>query len=132
MVGCEIADYLAEKGFQVDIVEQMLDLAAALNKPRRYFLLERLKKNNVNFIVGATVVEVNLPKATLAIEGFEKIHGDYDAVVYALGRQPDTELKSGIADRFPSVKLFTIGDAQCPRTALEAIHQAALISAEII
>ncbi|MHB8907643.1 MAG: oxidoreductase [Syntrophales bacterium] len=131
MVGCEIADYLAENGFQVDIAEQMPDVATALNKPRRLFLLERLRKNNVGFILGAAVVNVNLPKATLRIGDSEKVYGDYDAVVYALGRQPDAELKSRIAERFPSVTLFAVGDAQSPRTALEAIQGAALISAEI-
>ncbi len=131
MVGCEIADYLAEKGLQVDIVEQLPDLAGTLNKPRRHFLLERLKKNNVGITLGAKIVEVNLPKVTLDIEDRRSVRGDYDAVVYALGRKPDTELKTRIAECFPSLKLFAVGDAQSPRTALEAINEAALISAEI-
>jgi NADH dehydrogenase FAD-containing subunit len=119
------------KGFHVDIVEQMPDVATGLNKRRRFFLLERLKKNNVGFILRATIVKVDLPKVTLDIENDRNIRGDYDAVVYALGRQPNTGLKEGIVERFPPLRLLTIGDAQCPHTALEAIRQAALISAEI-
>jgi 2,4-dienoyl-CoA reductase-like NADH-dependent reductase (Old Yellow Enzyme family)/thioredoxin reductase len=131
MVGCEIADHLAEKGLQVDIVEQMPDLAIGLNKRRRLFLLERLKRNLVGIIVGAKIVNVDLPKVTLSIENERSTRGDYDAVVYALGRKPDRELQERITDRFPALEIFTVGDAQRPRTAMEAIQQSALLAAEI-
>ena len=131
MVGCEIADYLAEKGLQVDIVEQMPDVAIGLNKRRRLFLLERLQQNHVTFITRANIVSVDLPKMTLEIENQRSTRGDYDAVVYALGRKPDRELQNRLADRFPSMEIFTVGDAQRPRTAMEAIQQAALLAVEI-
>lgn len=131
MVGCEVADYLAEKGLQIDVVEQMPDVAMGLNKRRRIFLLERLKKNHVGLITGAKIVNVDLPEVTLEIGNEQSTRGGYDAVVYALGRKPDRELQERLAERFPSLRIFTIGDARQPRTAVEAIQQAALLAAEI-
>ena len=131
MVGCEVADYLANQGYKVDVVEQSTSLASDLNEDRRTFLLERLGKNGVTFILGAKVLEVNLPWAKLAIEKRQEIYGNYDSVVFAIGRRSNNELDNALKNCSFQLKVFTIGDASSPRTALEAIHEAALTAAEI-
>jgi hypothetical protein len=93
--------------------------------------LERLRKKNVKFILGAAPMEVNLPWARVAFRDHEEVVDGYDSVVYAIGRQPENELKVTIERSLSLVKVFTVGDASSPRTALEAIHEAALLAAEI-
>ena len=131
IVGCEVADYLADKGYQVDVIEQLESVATGYHKSRRYYLLERLKKHSVEFILGATVLEVNLPMVKYAIDGREEIHGEYDSVIYATGRRSHTDLSNSLRKRSYTGKIYTIGDAASPRTALEAIHEAALLAIEI-
>ncbi len=131
IVGCEVADYLADKGYQVDLAEQLTDVATAYHKSRRYYLLERLKRHRVKFILGATVLAVALPWAKLAIDGREETHGEYDAAIYATGRRSHTALSDGLRKRSYKGKIYTIGDAASPRTALDAIHEAALLAEEI-
>jgi NADPH-dependent 2,4-dienoyl-CoA reductase/sulfur reductase-like enzyme len=131
MVGCEVAEYLADKGYRVDIVEQLSALAEELDKARRFFLLERLDEYGVNSILGAKVLEVNLPRVKVSIQGREKIIGDYDSVVLAIGRQPNLELMDSLENCHIPIKVVTIGDAASTRTGLEAIHKAALATAQI-
>lgn len=131
MVGCEVAAYLADQGYKIDIVEQLTSVATDLNKARRIFLLERLEKNGVRFILGAKVVEVNLPWVKLEINGGQATYGDYDSVVIAIGRRSNNEIVDALRNCSYPLKVFAVGDASSPRTALEAIHEAALVAAEI-
>lgn len=131
IVGCEVADYLADKGYRIHLVEQLNEAAAGYHKSRRYYLLERLKRNNVRFFLGAKTLKVDLPRVWLEINGREEVQGDYDSVVYAVGRSPNTKLKDSLVKSGLPVEVFTIGDASSPRSALEAIHEAALVGAAI-
>jgi pyruvate/2-oxoglutarate dehydrogenase complex dihydrolipoamide dehydrogenase (E3) component len=131
MVGCEIADYLASHGYKIDIVKQLTSGANHLTNTRHVFLLERLKRIGARLILGAKPLEVNLPWARLVFEERETVFDKYDSLVYAIGRQPNNELKHILEECSLPVKVFTVGDASSPRTALEAIHEAALTAAEI-
>lgn len=131
MVGCEVADYLAHRGYEIDIVERLTSAASDLTNTRRVFLLERLKENGVGFMLGATPMEVNLPWARVAFNDHEEVVNRYDSVVYAVGRKANGELEVIVKKCSLPVKVFTVGDASSPRTALEAIHEAALLAAEI-
>ena len=88
-------------------------------------------ENGVTFILGAKVLEVNLPWAKLAIEKRQEIYGNYDSVVFAIGRRSNNELDNALKNCSFQLKVVTVGDASSPRTALEAIHEAALTAAEI-
>jgi len=131
IVGCEVADYLADRGYQIHLVEQFTTLAAGYHKSRRYYLLERLEKNKVRFTMGAKILEVALPRIILEIDGREEILEGYDAVVYAIGRQANNELSRRLRESSLPLKVYTIGDAVSPRSALEAIQEAALEGAAI-
>ncbi|UCG93587.1 MAG: FAD-dependent oxidoreductase, partial [Candidatus Aerophobus sp.] len=114
MVGCEVADHLANHGYRIDIVEQFASAASDLNEARRMFLLERLKKNGIGFILGAKVSEVNFSRATLAIKGRQKMCGDYDSVVYAIGRRSNNELNDALKNYSSQLKVYAVGDASLP------------------
>jgi NADPH-dependent 2,4-dienoyl-CoA reductase/sulfur reductase-like enzyme len=131
IVGCETADYLADKGYHIHLVEQLNEVATGYHKSRRFYLLERLKKNNVQFILGTRTLEVDLPRVRLEINGREEVHGDYDSVIYAIGRRANDKLKSSLKQCALPIEMFTIGDASSPRSALEAIQEAAIVSAAI-
>jgi 2,4-dienoyl-CoA reductase-like NADH-dependent reductase (Old Yellow Enzyme family)/NADPH-dependent glutamate synthase beta subunit-like oxidoreductase len=127
-VGCEVADYLTNLGYRVDIVGRGESLTEVVNNRQQQFLIKRLREKGVRFIMGGEVLEVNLPRALLYINKRKDTYGEYDCVVLATGRKPDRKLSTAIEDYLPLLEVFTIGDAHFPRTALEAIHEAALLS----
>ncbi len=57
--------------------------------------------------------------------------GDYDSVVYAIGRRSNKELTDALKNYSSQLKVYAVGDASIPRTALEAIHEGGLVGAEI-
>jgi 2,4-dienoyl-CoA reductase-like NADH-dependent reductase (Old Yellow Enzyme family)/NADPH-dependent glutamate synthase beta subunit-like oxidoreductase len=130
-VGCEVADYLTSLGYKVDIVGRGESLTEIVTSRHQQFLIKRLREKGVRFFMGTDVLDVNLPKALLHTNNREDIYGDYDCVVLATGRKPDGQLGKEVENYQPSPEVFTIGDAHFPRTALEAIHEAALLSIKI-
>jgi 2,4-dienoyl-CoA reductase-like NADH-dependent reductase (Old Yellow Enzyme family)/thioredoxin reductase len=131
IVGCETGDYLADKGYRIHLAEQLTEVATGYHKSRRYYLLERLKKNNVQYLLETRILAVEWPRVRMEIDGREEIYEDYDSVIYAVGRRSNDELRRKLEQRALPVEMFTIGDAASPRSALEAIQEAALVSAAI-
>ncbi len=130
MIECEVADFLAGQGREIEMVCKSPSVAEDLTVGRRFLLLERLKKQGVRFILDAKVLEVELPRVKLLVKEQEETRGDYDSVVHCLRRPNDEVAKAAKRCSFP-VRLFTIGDAVAPRTAMEAIRDAAMLAAQV-
>ena len=127
-VGCEVADYLANQNYQVDIAGRGESLNKIMIERRYSFLMKRLREKGVQFINGADILEVDLPGVRLLVNDREETHSDYDSVVLATGRESNNQLGTAITSHSLSLEVFTIGDALFPRTALEAISEAAQLS----
>ena len=67
----------------------------------------------------------------LATDRGQETRADYDSIVLATGRCPNNKLGNLLKKSSLPFKVFTVGDANYPRTALEAIHEAALTAAAI-
>jgi len=125
-VGCETADFIAHpvddltpKANQVTIIEMMENIALDEKSPARSLLIQRLKNKGVEIIVGAKVTAF-LPEGVKYLrEGREKILRGMDHIVLAMGAQPE----NGLMEHVGKIPAFIIGDAQQPRTALEAITE---------
>lgn len=131
MVGCEVADYLVHRGYEVDIAHGPNSLAMDLNETRRGHLLKRLEASGVRFYTGVRVLKVTVQSVTWELSGRVETMQGYDSVVLAIGRRSNSELVGSLASCSPSPEVFTIGDALSPRTALEAISEASLAAAHI-
>jgi 2,4-dienoyl-CoA reductase-like NADH-dependent reductase (Old Yellow Enzyme family)/thioredoxin reductase len=130
-IAFEVADFISSQNYKVDIAGRGKSMTEVLNDKQQRFLINRLLDKEVRFIQEADVLGVNLPQARLVVNQREEIRGEYDAVVLATGRQPNRELSTAVQNYSPDLEIFTIGDAHLPRTALKAIHEAALLSAGI-
>jgi pyruvate/2-oxoglutarate dehydrogenase complex dihydrolipoamide dehydrogenase (E3) component len=125
LIGCETADFLAERGKKVVIFEQMDTVAKTLSNSRKRFMLSRMAEHGVEIIADAQVEEIALPCVRARVGGSFVTFSGFDAVVTAVGRRARNTLAYQIADTLPNAKLFIIGDANRPAMALDAILNAA-------
>lgn len=133
LIGCEVAEYLAERGKNVTVFEMKDDIAQELTLSRRVFLLERMRDKNIKTVTGAQVTGVDGGKISVIENGAEKTYADFEAIISAPGRRSDTNL-TAFEDEIKSmgVKVYKIGDACKPSFALEAIYDGFCTAADII
>jgi 2,4-dienoyl-CoA reductase-like NADH-dependent reductase (Old Yellow Enzyme family)/thioredoxin reductase len=131
LIGCEVAEYLAEHGKDVVVFESLDAVAKNLGNSRKYFMLKRMAEKGVEIVVNARIDEIALPDVRVTAEGAFRTFGGFDAVVSAAGRRARNDLTSRIAMTFPDIKVLTVGDALRPGTAIEAISSAARAAAAL-
>ena len=128
MVGCEAAEFLAERGYTVGIVEMKTVIAADVTPENRRYMFENFAENHVQLQPGARVshfypdgVDYQLADGTAG-----SMRG-YDTVVLAMGSRSNAALKEAAEKVAPQV--VVIGEAaKAPGNAVTAT-QAALEAA---
>lgn len=131
LVGCEAADYLADKGCKVEIIEMADKVAGGLNKSRRHFLMERMREKDVTVRLLTKAERVGANEVQVCSADYSYAIKDVDGVVLAAGRRPVDVLSEKVKELLPHTRVFVVGDAQKPGVALDAIHQAARVAAQV-
>ena len=131
LVGCEAADYLAQNGSRVEIVEMTDKLAADLNQSRRHFLLKSLSEHGVAAHLLTRVREIALPDVRVDAQDYGFTIQNVDGVVVAAGRKSVNELSEQARRVLPGARIYVIGDADLPGVALDAIQQGARAAARV-
>jgi pyruvate/2-oxoglutarate dehydrogenase complex dihydrolipoamide dehydrogenase (E3) component len=129
-VGSETAEFLAQKQYEVTVIEMMPELANDMEPINRRILLDSLEQHQVNMRVGKKIVEVN-PKGAIVedmVSGERQLI-EADRFVLALGSVPDRDLVDKLEGILP--ELYSIGDCQDLRTGLEAIADGFLVGNKI-
>jgi len=124
MVGCETADFLAERGKEVMVVEMLPEIATDMERNTRKLLLKRLDELGVKILPNMKVEEIT-DKGVKTTEQLLRA----DSVVIALGSVPNAKLAEDL--RGSNLELFTIGDCAKPRKLWEAIHEGCRVGLEI-
>lgn len=123
LVGCETAEFLAEKGCQVALVEMMEELARDQSPTLRGELLRRLENNQaITLRTGTEVIALGRGRATLRHKDGEETLENLDTVVLAAGAVPHNPLEGELRGKVK--ELYAVGDCYAPRNAAEAIHEA--------
>jgi len=130
LVGCETADFLAERGKKLTIVEMLEEIAEGESILRKPFLMQRLSKAGVEILTSTRVKEIS-EHGVIAIDknGQEKNIGTYDTVILALGAKPINNIAKQIENKVS--KVYVIGDAVEARMAIDAIADGARVGREI-
>jgi NADPH-dependent 2,4-dienoyl-CoA reductase/sulfur reductase-like enzyme len=123
LVGCETADYLAQQGKEVTIVEMLRHTARDIGPAARYFLRRRMKEKGIKILTSTTVEEIADSGVRVKTGEASQLLGPVDAVVLATGAESVNELEPKVKDTVPEV--YVIGDAARPGKIMAAVEQAA-------
>lgn len=108
LVGVELAEFLAERGRHVTVVEGSKYLGAEMAHPRRWRTLHEARKHGVVFETEAELVEITTDDVAVRVKGeLKRIRGD--SVIIASGVLPDTTFADQL--RAAGLNVQLIGDA---------------------
>ncbi|MDO8691655.1 MAG: FAD-dependent oxidoreductase [Dehalococcoidia bacterium] len=134
-IGAETAEYLADKGKTVDLIEESGELAPDMEFTTRILFMRRLKSlGNIKVHRGRMVREIEADSVVIDRTGAigpmdEKKLGPVDTVVVALGRRIDDYLLKSLRS-YPG-EVYDVGDCVEPRSALEAIYEGSLVGRKV-
>jgi 2,4-dienoyl-CoA reductase-like NADH-dependent reductase (Old Yellow Enzyme family)/thioredoxin reductase len=121
MIGCEIADYLAEKGQEVFLVELLPDLASDAFPWIRKVLLKRLEGQGIRTFTQVREERITEGGVEIVDHSGNRVSIEADKVILATGSIPDFSLSHSLERTVP--EFYAIGDCKDPRKILEAIHE---------
>ena len=109
LVGVELAEFLAERGRTVTVLEEGEYLAPEMAPPRRWRTLHEARRHGVTFQTGATLTGISTTRVEYRL-GDESHTAVADTVVLAGGIRPDTSLGDRIRE-VTGLEVTVIGDA---------------------
>jgi 2,4-dienoyl-CoA reductase-like NADH-dependent reductase (Old Yellow Enzyme family)/nucleoside-diphosphate-sugar epimerase len=123
MVGMECAEFLAECGAKVTVLEMLSDFAADLGTTRKTAVTESVYAIGVVPITNATVKEIAFGKV-VAIKDGHTVEFPYDSVVLAVGVKSRNAEEMEKTCRENGIAFISIGDAASARRAIDATREA--------
>ena len=128
MVGAETAEFLAEKGKKMTILEMLGRIGIDMVPMAILMLYQRLKKLGVAMITNAKVQRITEDGVVYEKDG-EKQTVEADSVVLAAGSKPNISLMKALKGKV--AEIYAIGNAKETGNVLEAIHEASQMAHEI-
>lgn len=129
-VGCETADHLAEphnfmKQFarKITLIEMQDNIMMDDYSANRDLLVTRLLYKNVNIVTSAKVEEILEDGIVYSIDGEKHRLKGVDAIVCAMGTQPENSLVEELSTL--SIPVVAVGDAQKSRKIMQAVYEGA-------
>lgn len=121
MVGCETAEFLADRGKQVTVMRRGAEMATSVGPSNRDFFLSRLLDKGVTLLREVKYDSVSSEGVVITTRDGEERTVEVDTVVLAAGAIPDTTLYDAIKGKVSEV--YRIGDCVEPRTIRDAIGE---------
>jgi 2,4-dienoyl-CoA reductase-like NADH-dependent reductase (Old Yellow Enzyme family)/thioredoxin reductase len=128
LVGCETADYLADRCRQVTVMRRGKTFAANINPIARDDLLARLKRKGVALLPGVEYEKIIEEGVVIVREGKRQTI-PADTVVVAAGAVPEASLVGALRAR--GLETYPIGDCASPGKIANALREAAWVGREI-
>lgn len=123
--GCELAEFLADAGNQVTIIEQAAQLAFGLENMTRLGLLGRVKAKGIGIKTATVVKAIKEDELILYRKKDEQEEIlPVDRIVLACGYKADQALYETVKDQVENV--YIIGDASAARGVQEALEEAVM------
>lgn len=124
MVGCEIADLLAELGHSVTVAEYRENLAADMVAEHRTVLMRSFAEHGVYQVPNAKICRFyadGVEYEDVSTGQLRELRG-FDSVVLAMGYVADDQLSEALAQR--GISVHVVGDAAKARRAIDALREA--------
>jgi len=132
-VGCEIALFLADKGKEITIIEQMEDIATDSEPSIKMYISEQLKKYKINILTKTKITKIMEEEAEVCYidKGYDVIK--FDNLILAAGFTPNRSIfkELDMTCKEKLIPIFSIGDCVEPRNILFAIREGADVASLI-
>lgn len=119
LVGCETADYLGERGYDVTLVEAKDDIAGDIVSEHRIYLMKNFVENQVKVYTSSPVLKVSKNGVVIDRNDNQVKLKDFDSIVLALGSKAYQPFDKQLAN-----EQYVIGDAKDARRAIDALKEA--------
>ena len=130
LVGCETAEFLADRGKKVTIMRRGKEMATRLEPMTRSLLMRRLRQKGVEMVVGVRAYEqITERKLVFVNEHGLKESREFDTLVLACGALADDKLLQELGAKVAEIRM--VGDCVKPRNLLSAIHEGAAVARQI-
>ena len=126
-VGIETADFLAEKGKTVTILEMLDKLGPDLGVTVRWIAMKKLSERGIKATPGARVLEITPTGVTYEKDGATQ-SVDAETVVLAVGARAEKKLMEDLENK---VEAYSVGDCVQARKALDAIYEGAKVGLRV-
>jgi len=121
MIGCETAEFLAEKGKKVTIVEMTGRIGADIERTARWVTIGRLRTLGVRMERNARVDEITESGARASRDGGTEFF-EAGSVVLAVGMQSNSKLAQELEAKV--ARLHVVGDSAQPGKIAQAVESA--------
>ena len=122
LIGCETAEFLSNKGWNVCIVEALKSIASDVGQNNRPFLLQRLYQKKIKILTQSAVKEIFEDSVLITDKDGNQQTINGDTMVLATGLKSDQKLFKKLKSRC-SADIYTAGDCIKPRRIRDAIYE---------
>jgi len=120
LVGIEVAEWLAERGRDVVVVEALSEVARDMEPVARKLTMKRLRGMSVTVLTSTTLERIADGEAFVSSEGEGRSIGSFDTAVVAVGVRPADALKNELEGR--GIPVHVVGDAARPGQVVDAVQ----------
>jgi len=121
MVGCETAEFLADKGLQVTIIEMLEEIAPDMGMINKAMLLMRIYEKGIKVSTGTIVKEITDNAMVVEKMGNTETLSGVDTIVLATGSRPDAALQDMLEKM--NIPFRKIGDCAKAGKIIDAVHE---------
>lgn len=123
LVGVEAAEYLAEKGSKVTVLEMLKEFASDLGAPRKICVTENVYAAGITPVTEVKVTEIK-ENLVVGVKNGEEVAYPFDYAVVALGAKSRCGKELEDACRGNGIAYFAVGDAAKARRGINATREA--------
>ncbi|MDP8239317.1 MAG: FAD-dependent oxidoreductase [Candidatus Hatepunaea meridiana] len=120
MVGLETADFLAQKGHKVTVVEMLEEVGRDMIPINKKMTMKSLTSKDVTILTNTKVEWFDGDKAFIKGKKGKSLLGEFDTVIIAIGMKSQNRLKSQLLTR--GISVHSIGDANKPANIFSAVR----------
>lgn len=120
--GMVMADYLAEQGKTVALLNRRPHFAEEMSSNDRFYLRERLKRDNVTLYKKTTIAQVLDDGVRFSSNGETVVLENYDTIIIAETMAPVRDAKNLLKNS--RARVMIIGDAKQPRNLMLGLSEA--------
>jgi 2,4-dienoyl-CoA reductase-like NADH-dependent reductase (Old Yellow Enzyme family)/NADPH-dependent 2,4-dienoyl-CoA reductase/sulfur reductase-like enzyme len=129
LTGCETAEFLADTGAKVTVVEMQHDVIPDVGLLRKLLLMDRMNKKGIKILTQRTAKEIKTDGLVVEKDGHFETISEVDALVWAVGNKPETGLEKLLGEK--NTPFYKVGDCVQPRKIMDAIHEGFLCAYEL-